>query len=71
MDLYLEACEDFLFRGIISRCARRYQFGMESRYCYRASNETSLRAKQAAKDVCETAGAAALRHFRSKQRPPS
>ena len=47
----------------------RYQFGAESRYCYRSYNATSVQAQEAARATAKRKGHNAVKRFREAPRP--
>jgi hypothetical protein len=53
-------CGSILDQHVCDLRHHKYQFGAESRYCYRAQNATSLRAQKVAQAAATKAGAEAV-----------
>jgi hypothetical protein len=59
-------CSSILDQHVCDLTKHKYQFGAEGRYCYRATNASSLAAQKGAQEESHRAGASALKKYRSK-----
>jgi hypothetical protein len=57
-------CNSILDQHVCDLSHTKFQFGAESRYCYRAENASTIAAQKKAEQISSSIGASALLNFR-------